>query len=1588
MFAAIGTLPAQSNVRAHYANGQVWVVWDVHDAVVTNCVPTLTSALSNGVPVVVSNCLPATYAIHWSENPVTNTANATLVGRLFEAEWSAEILRNNVKSSFGAAPTGFRIPDGAGGYRTLETNEGVFVQTVRSDFAGHYAVRPFGIMNVPPAWRAPLTNAFFNLADPPTCHLQARGTNDGYPIEWWTIWADGDTNLAAARPDFPIMENDHKRGAPHNFFVCEPKVGVLPPSNRPATIAIHSGDAQAKMWLPENPGFKSVGLAPVGSLLLAVEDRSFSFVNGMADASSVLSTGYVPGFYPFRDTVFRPGVTPAPEDIPSSNEVIHPYPVWRLNWTLDWLYANKAVDSNRVSVAGHSGGAKGALLWTHAHPERFSAVNLYGPALGDFPEGDVRRVGTRDQNLAMLLTNRRGQPARATDIHQLAASFSPTRDLPFTRVFLGKREENWVVDDNLNSLGDIIEQYGQADSLGQGAALFWDLREHGVDKWTFPDMVNDVMNPRNCSPNPTVNITSSWSSNDLWVATLATQFRRDDATNQVRHRADASYPAFFNCALRPGHENPGAVIYTNNTVPFDGHTPYDGLVTTTECRPPWTGDRRGTWGGYFDWEPNLTDSHTNWSAVLFLVGPPSAFNPVEICPDPVRVVDVAIRRAQQFQPRTGTRLDWRLENAATGTLITNGTAVVGADDLVSVPALPIPRDPLRARLTLSVATANPSNGCFSCTQVIGYSQVGALNGWFTHDGMFESIVGNDQWQLLWNNGATLEDWQDPNHPYWSNALVSPCANNSSAPNRVLLNLASRTYDTNLAAWIGGINATIDTIALKYPGVRQIVLQPIVGGPGHVTCDLAGQPVRASEFHPYMDTAIAVVVAARVGTQPEVVAGISPEVRSCTDYADTLGHFTPDGAVAAAQTIGQFYAALDTICSPPAPCPAPVLSIRPMTNDMVELSWPSCPSNSYQIEWTRTFQDWRALTPPLAAPPTNSTMTWTTAVSPPYQFFRLIAGPLISTPVPTAPGIYGDLRLEHGGITRSYRLNIPTGYTGTAPAPLMLALHGHNQTADSFAGNQPELAHLASERGVILVFPDGTASERGTGWNVADPSPENPVDDVSFLLALIDELEATLNIDRKRVYAGGFSNGGQMCHFLGSRTTNVFAALAAVGSGIAGDRGTGSLVYTDPPTEPLPVLIVNATNDCKRPFWGGTNEDGALQAPAFDQVIHWTNANLCAPSPIITTNLVVTNHVRRVFADTCAGPYPPFNAPVTNLVIREHYQLTCTPGTEVLFVTLTDGGHKWPETGDNVGFSASREALDFFLRHCRCDATAATDPLVIPTAPGRYDLLLCDQNYSRLFRLQVPTGYNPANATPIIFAMHGGGQTMNEFASQHPALFAKCDFENVLLVLPEALNHPQTHEPLWMNKPFDYVVDDRSFFTNLLEHIATTLNVDRKSVYACGFSGGGSFCHWLAATTPGLLAAIAPVCTQTGWNEPDASGPIVAPPPPLEPMPVLMVRGSLDSKRPFNGGLNIDGVQCRSAADDLAYWTAANACVGAPVVNVNLNVITRRHSVCVGTIEVVLVAVGGMDHLWPDAADGFNFDANTMVIDFLLRHSRP
>lgn len=577
------------------------------------------------------------------------------------------------------------------------------------------------------------------------------------------------------------------------------------------------------------------------------------------------------------------------------------------------------------------------------------------------------------------------------------------------------------------------------------------------------------------------------------------------------------------------------------------------------------------------------------------------------------------------------------------------------------------------------------------------------------------------------------------------------------------------------------------------------------------------------------------------------------------------------------------------------------------------------------------------------------------------FFQLEESAPYEFGVPSSPGQY-ELALQDQEWLRTYRLILPASYSNAQPAPLALIFHGSGQSARSFSTNHPALLTKANAEGVILVIPDGTPNPVNgkLSWST-NPLVNRGIDDVSFSLHLLEHLDAVLNIDRGRVFAGGFSNGGVMAHKLASETDGVIAAIASVASSLGYSEDNVTVVLPDPPLGPVSALIINGRLDMTRPWDGGINSNGTLMASVDDSVQHWISGNGCGGAPVVTS---------------LAG----------GTVTRSVYS-GCDAGTVVELVDLSLMDHIWPDLADGVNYDANVRVIDFFLAQPAL-APAAPANTPVPAAPGRYHLTFLDQGHARTLRLQIPAGYSGATPTPLIFVFHGGGQSAATFSNLHPALYQKCQSEGMLLVVPDATVHPDTGTRLWGNKPFAAVVDDRDFVESLLAHLDATLNVDLSRVYAAGFSNGGSFCHYLSGTRSGMLAAIAPVGCALGWNDPVTLAPI-APPAALEAVPALLINGLLDAKRPFWGGVNVDGVPIFPASQAVAYWTSANGCAAGSTSSTNGpgTVSTTVYGPCPNGKEVILVAVSAMDHIWPDANDGVDYDANVEVVDFFKRHQR-
>ena len=132
-----------------------------------------------------------------------------------------------------------------------------------------------------------------------------------------------------------------------------------------------------------------------------------------------------------------------------------------------------------------------------------------------------------------------------------------------------------------------------------------------------------------------------------------------------------------------------------------------------------------------------------------------------------------------------------------------------------------------------------------------------------------------------------------------------------------------------------------------------------------------------------------------------------------------------------------------------------------------------------------------------------------------------------------------------GRERTYALHLPRAVaTGTA-LPLVLVFHGGGGEGKQMPALTGMNA-IADREGFVAAYPDGIDRNWNDGrYSQAITTQRFNLDDVGFVAALIDELAATLPIDRSRVFATGISNGGMFSQRLGCELADKVAAIAPV-----------------------------------------------------------------------------------------------------------------------------------------------------------------------------------------------------------------------------------------------------------------------------------------------------------------------------------------------------------------------------------------------------------------------------------------------------------
>ncbi|WP_419837951.1 alpha/beta hydrolase family esterase [Candidatus Poriferisodalis sp.] len=286
------------------------------------------------------------------------------------------------------------------------------------------------------------------------------------------------------------------------------------------------------------------------------------------------------------------------------------------------------------------------------------------------------------------------------------------------------------------------------------------------------------------------------------------------------------------------------------------------------------------------------------------------------------------------------------------------------------------------------------------------------------------------------------------------------------------------------------------------------------------------------------------------------------------------------------------------------------------------------------------------------------------------------------------------RLASGGNEYEYLLYVPG--SASALAPLVMNFHGLGGDGAGQAAYSG-YSDLADAEGFVTVHPSGLVAQspdQASTWGAvrswegigADTSAR---DDMQFVSDLIDRIAAQACIDRSRVYATGFSNGGYFSAYLVCELADRIAATFSVG-GISHPEECQ-------PSRPVAMGAMHGTEDEVVPF-----DDGRESVLVKGRQIDDRKAE----------------ELEAFFAEIIPDELAEFAAAFDCTVVTESEfdaatSLTrytgCDGGVELRFYAIEGAGHIWPGSswdkgggkngaGSGAGISATADGWAFMSKY--------------------------------------------------------------------------------------------------------------------------------------------------------------------------------------------------------------------------------------------------------------------------------------------------
>jgi polyhydroxybutyrate depolymerase len=239
--------------------------------------------------------------------------------------------------------------------------------------------------------------------------------------------------------------------------------------------------------------------------------------------------------------------------------------------------------------------------------------------------------------------------------------------------------------------------------------------------------------------------------------------------------------------------------------------------------------------------------------------------------------------------------------------------------------------------------------------------------------------------------------------------------------------------------------------------------------------------------------------------------------------------------------------------------------------------------------------------------------------------------------------------------------------------LIFVLHGSGGNGKGMMKAAVNMDKQAASQNALVVYPDAYLRY----WNEcrkASPAQANKEDinEQAFFKGMIEYFSKNYQVQTNHVFVVGTSGGGHMAYKLGLTMPDAFKAITAI---IANLPDSDNMDCT-PSGKPIPVMIVNGTEDTTNPYNGG--------------VVNLGNNMTMGGVRSTDQTLAYWATLARYKGKPVEQPVPDTDPNDGKRIERYTYLAKGKP--EVVLLKVIGGKHDYPNDID-----VHQEALAFFMR---------------------------------------------------------------------------------------------------------------------------------------------------------------------------------------------------------------------------------------------------------------------------------------------------